>query len=111
MYPGYCIYIYPFREDYSENGLPAHPCLKLVGNSEQVLSKHTSRRLLTYEKINEPEEVPHEICDNNIVDFRAKFYETREESRQERRIKKAALKEKGRLEAEKRRNQNKTSDC
>ncbi|XP_071451076.1 tRNA (guanine(10)-N(2))-methyltransferase homolog [Hetaerina americana] len=41
------------RSDYrdgSEEDLPKHKCLTLVANSEQVLSAHSSRRLLTYEK-------------------------------------------------------------
>ncbi|XP_067213095.1 tRNA (guanine(10)-N2)-methyltransferase homolog isoform X2 [Linepithema humile] len=47
---------YPlFRDQYTEDQLPAHPCLELVANSEQVLSNYTSRRLLTYKKFREPE--------------------------------------------------------
>lgn len=38
-----------------EDQLPAHSCLELIANSEQVLSNYTSRRLLTYKKIKEPE--------------------------------------------------------
>jgi len=38
---------------YSEALLPSHPSLKLVANSEQCLSKHVSRRLITMEKIRE----------------------------------------------------------
>ncbi|XP_046396583.1 tRNA (guanine(10)-N2)-methyltransferase homolog [Ischnura elegans] len=37
-------------QDGSEGDLPKHKCLTLVANSEQVLSAHSSRRLLTYEK-------------------------------------------------------------
>lgn len=43
-----------FRDQYSEHQLPTHPCLELVANSEQVLSIYTSRRLLTYKKIQDP---------------------------------------------------------
>lgn len=38
------------REEYDIRMLPSHPCLVLVGNSEQILSKFISRRLLTFEK-------------------------------------------------------------
>ncbi|XP_017781045.1 PREDICTED: tRNA (guanine(10)-N2)-methyltransferase homolog [Nicrophorus vespilloides] len=89
-----------FRDDYSEDDLPRHPCMKLEANSEQVLTKHTSRRLLTYEKIAEYDNC--EDVENTIKDFRYKYYETREESRQERRSRKAELRAKGRLEAERR---------
>lgn len=43
-----------FRDQYTEEQLPAHPCLELLANSEQILSNYTSRRLLTYKKIKEP---------------------------------------------------------
>lgn len=77
-----------FRDDYNEDGLPTNTCLKLVANSEQILNKHTSRRLLTYEKIGEPrgDNAEHR---NNIMDFRSKYYDTREETRKERRMRKA----------------------
>ncbi|KOB65693.1 TRNA guanosine-2'-O-methyltransferase TRM11-like protein [Operophtera brumata] len=35
------------REEYAHAQLPAHPCMQLVANSEQVLSRSTARRLLT----------------------------------------------------------------
>ncbi|XP_044761026.1 tRNA (guanine(10)-N2)-methyltransferase homolog [Coccinella septempunctata] len=85
-----------FREDYTEEGLPSHPCLKLVANSEQVLSKLTSRRLLTYEKIQEPSPGT-EINIDKILDFRDKYFETREESRNEKRIREAKLREENRI--------------
>ncbi|XP_018325435.1 tRNA (guanine(10)-N2)-methyltransferase homolog [Agrilus planipennis] len=77
-----------FREDYTVESLPSSNCLKLVANSEQILSKYTSRRLLTYEKIKEPGEVD---LDNEITiaDFREKYFMLREETRKEKRIKKA----------------------
>lgn len=40
---------------YCEEMIPLHPCLRLVSNCEQTLSSHTSRRLITMEKIKEPE--------------------------------------------------------
>lgn len=88
--------------------MPKHPCLKLIANSEQILGKHTSRRLLTYEKIYEPNEIPEESLCNKMQDFKTKYFEVREETRRDRRMRKAFLKEQGKLEAEKRRNENKS---
>lgn len=94
---GRLVFWFPiFREDYSEEKLPSHTCLTLVGNSEQVLSKFTSRRLLTYEKFKNPDNEEF-TCDNNIVDFRFKYYKQREETRKERRTKKAEEREQARL--------------
>uniref|UniRef100_A0A1Y1KZH7 Uncharacterized protein n=4 Tax=Photinus pyralis TaxID=7054 RepID=A0A1Y1KZH7_PHOPY len=87
-----------FREDYSEEGLPTHQCVKLVSNSEQVLSKYTSRRLLTFEKICEPQEENSNGA-NTIADFRNKYYKARDESRRERRLKEANIREQNLLEA------------
>ncbi len=40
------------REDYrGQESLPRHPRLRLVANCEQVLSSHTSRRLLVMQKV------------------------------------------------------------
>lgn len=36
---------------YIEEMVPSHPCLKLISNCEQKLSSHTSRRLITMEKV------------------------------------------------------------
>ncbi|XP_016152909.1 PREDICTED: tRNA (guanine(10)-N2)-methyltransferase homolog isoform X2 [Ficedula albicollis] len=38
---------------YTEEIIPRHPCLKLISNCEQMLSSHTSRRLITMEKVKE----------------------------------------------------------
>ncbi|KAJ7370621.1 tRNA methyltransferase 11 [Desmophyllum pertusum] len=38
---------------YSEALIPSHPCLRLVANSEQCLSRNVSRRLITMEKVKE----------------------------------------------------------
>ncbi|XP_047369766.1 tRNA (guanine(10)-N2)-methyltransferase homolog isoform X1 [Vespa velutina] len=80
---------YPiFRDQYSSDQLPIHPCLQLIANSEQVLSNYTSRILLTYEKVKEPQETDdiNSIC---LTDFREKYFALREETRKERRMKKA----------------------
>ena len=47
---------------YSEEMVPLHPCLRLIRNSEQTLSSHTSRRLISMEKIKEPEVCAHWGC-------------------------------------------------
>ncbi|CAI4233116.1 unnamed protein product [Auanema sp. JU1783] len=41
-------------ESYSTDCLPYHPAMILVENCEQRLTRKTSRRLLTYEKVREP---------------------------------------------------------
>lgn len=79
-------YKYIYREDYNESCLPSHPCLRIIANCEQVLSKYTARRLLTFEKISnvddntvlDPEDVP--------SDFREKYFNHREETRKERKL-------------------------
>lgn len=91
----------PFRSDYSEKNLPKTNFMKLVANSEQVLSSLTSRHLLTYEKIAEPSADCDDVIEQ-IDDFRAKFFASGEETRQERKLRKAELKEIGRQEALKR---------
>ena len=35
---------------YSDATIPQHPCLRLVSNSEQVLTNRIGRRLITMEK-------------------------------------------------------------
>lgn len=75
--------------------------MKLVANSEQVLSSLTSRRLLTYEKIAEPSADRDDVIEQ-IDDFRAKFFAFGKETRQERKLRQAELKEIGRQEALKR---------
>ncbi|KAH1029021.1 hypothetical protein HUJ05_002327 [Dendroctonus ponderosae] len=70
-----------FREDYTEKCLPRHPCLTLIANSEQPLSKVTSRRLLTYKKVKRSSVDELNIKDANIQDFRDKYFVVREECR------------------------------
>ncbi len=67
------------REDYKgEESLPKHPCLLLVANCEQVLSSHTSRRLLVMEKVEEESEVTDddklETIKMTSSEFREHFY-------------------------------------
>ncbi|XP_012692919.1 tRNA (guanine(10)-N2)-methyltransferase homolog [Clupea harengus] len=54
---GRLVYWLPiYRPEYCEEMIPMNPCLSLLSNCEQVLSTHTSRRLITMEKTKEPEE-------------------------------------------------------
>ncbi|AWO96954.1 putative tRNA (guanine(10)-N2)-methyltransferase -like isoform 2 [Scophthalmus maximus] len=54
---GRLVYWLPvYSPEYKEEMVPLHPCLQLISNCEQTLSSHTSRRLITMEKIKEPEE-------------------------------------------------------
>nr|XP_020452567.1 tRNA (guanine(10)-N2)-methyltransferase homolog [Monopterus albus] len=55
---GTLVYWLPvYQPEYCEEMVPLHPCLRLISNCEQTLSSHTSRRLITMEKIKEPEEL------------------------------------------------------
>ncbi|GBP89335.1 tRNA (guanine(10)-N2)-methyltransferase homolog [Eumeta japonica] len=79
---------YPvIRDEYDESMLPSHPCLKLVANSEQILTKLTARRLLTYEKISEGiPNVPVDL-DNVISNFRNKYFAAGEMTRRQKKEK------------------------
>lgn len=81
--------------------LPHHPNLKLVANSEQNLAGNTARRLLTYEKcleFNEEGPSSTQISAESSQEFRDRYFNTNGtlQSRQERRIQKAAQREEGR---------------
>lgn len=90
------------RSDYSEKALPKHSCFELIANSEQDISAVTSRRLLTFEKIAEPcSDVIEKVIDE-MPDFRLKFFASGDETRYERRMQRAELREIGRQEAIKR---------
>ncbi|KAL0881365.1 hypothetical protein ABMA27_001242 [Loxostege sticticalis] len=81
---------YPLvREEYREEHLPQHPCLELVANSEQVLSKLTARRLLTYEKLHD--DVPNMPVDphGGTHNFREKYFAMGEISRREKKMRRA----------------------
>ncbi|XP_004534294.1 tRNA (guanine(10)-N2)-methyltransferase homolog [Ceratitis capitata] len=93
------------REDYSNEIIPRHSGLALVANSEQPLSGLTSRRLLTYEKLEDTY-----VQDNtqltcilpNAYDFRDRYFNNAIESRAERRMRKVEQRQIGRTEALKR---------
>lgn len=92
-----------YSADFNEATIPKSASFQLISNSCQRISSITSRLLLTYEKIGEPhadmtDGEPLEQCD----EFRTKFFTSGEECRQERRAKRAELREVGRLEALKR---------
>ncbi|XP_067402816.1 tRNA (guanine(10)-N2)-methyltransferase homolog isoform X2 [Emydura macquarii macquarii] len=54
---GRLVYWLPvYKPEYTEKIIPWHPCLKLISNCEQMLSSHTSRRLITMEKVKEFED-------------------------------------------------------
>ncbi|CAG9318208.1 unnamed protein product [Blepharisma stoltei] len=58
---GRLVYLLPtIRNSYSKDAVPTHPLLKLVGNSENILSKKISRRLITMEKLEAPVSVENE---------------------------------------------------
>lgn len=85
--------------------IPSHRNLQLISNSEQPLTGQTSRRLLTYEKSFEQLDTfkGEELVDASTTpDFRERYFDSGFETRTERRIRKAELREHGRLEALKR---------
>lgn len=48
---GRLAYLLPTTVGYSDDELPVHPCLAVVSNSEQPLSRLFSRRLVTMQKV------------------------------------------------------------
>jgi len=48
---GRLVYWLPTTDQYKDSDVPSHPCLKLLSNSEQVLSLRLRRRLITMEKV------------------------------------------------------------
>ncbi|XP_008554085.1 tRNA (guanine(10)-N2)-methyltransferase homolog [Microplitis demolitor] len=95
-----------YRDYYSTDQLPSHPCLKMIANSEQILSIHSSRRLLTYVKIREPceEDVVNTL---NMLDYREMYFAFKNETRKERRMKEALARATNKAEWEKRCKENK----
>uniref|UniRef100_A0A8D0GCG2 tRNA (guanine(10)-N(2))-methyltransferase TRMT11 n=1 Tax=Sphenodon punctatus TaxID=8508 RepID=A0A8D0GCG2_SPHPU len=54
---GRLVYWLPvYKPEYTEEIIPQHSCLKLISNCEQTLSSHTSRHLITMEKVKEFED-------------------------------------------------------
>lgn len=91
-----------YKSDYSDSYIPKSKYLKLIANSEQVLSSIAARRLLTYEKIREPDSEDLEITDNIRDDFRPRFFAEEDAERLEKKMQREELKVIGRQEALKR---------
>lgn len=73
------------KDDYSEKLIPQHSALELVENSEQKLTGEATRRLLTYEKVQESGEII-EAEGLEGIDFREKYFNQGEGSKLERRM-------------------------
>ncbi|XP_076038708.1 tRNA (guanine(10)-N(2))-methyltransferase TRMT11-like [Oratosquilla oratoria] len=75
-----------YRDDYTDDLIPSHPCLRLEANSEQVLATHSSRRLITLIKTRSPLEgdtATAEVAEVG-VQFRERFFQAAQMSRDER---------------------------
>jgi len=48
---GRLVYWLPTTDEYKDSDVPLHPCLKLIANSEQILTRKIRRRLITMEKV------------------------------------------------------------
>ncbi|XP_077156245.1 tRNA (guanine(10)-N(2))-methyltransferase TRMT11 isoform X5 [Paroedura picta] len=71
---GRLVYWLPvYKPEYTEEIIPRHPCLKLISNCEQTLSSHTSRHLITMEKVKEFED---EDRSSNILESRYLTYKS-----------------------------------
>ena len=81
---GRLVYFYPAArgEDVVED-IPSHPCFRLVANSEQILTKRWSRRLLTMEKVKEYTKEEEKEHMRMHEEFRENHKEMVEESRKE----------------------------
>ncbi|CAG0882638.1 unnamed protein product [Darwinula stevensoni] len=73
---GRLVFWYPVNQDgYCEERLPSLSCLQLRANCEQVLSVHSSRRLMAYTKIKEPESSEEPFVDAELLaGFRDRFF-------------------------------------
>nr|CAB3267256.1 tRNA (guanine(10)-N2)-methyltransferase homolog [Phallusia mammillata] len=75
---GRLVYWMPvYRADYTSDIIPQHPALKLLYNCEQVLNRHSSRRLIVMVKVSSNWDEEASI-DNNIFSghnsFRKKYF-------------------------------------
>ncbi|CAL2029559.1 hypothetical protein CAEBREN_18922 [Caenorhabditis brenneri] len=65
-------------ERYCPKNLPQHPAMKLISNCEQPLTRKTSRRLLTYQKIREPmNEEECEIRKTGVSHYRSVLFSSK----------------------------------
>ncbi|RVE44309.1 hypothetical protein evm_011033 [Chilo suppressalis] len=80
---------YPMvRDEYDPLDLPSHPCLELVANSEQPLSRLTCRRLLTYEKRHDYIDAQPD-ANAGTHNFREKYFALGEITRREKKERRA----------------------
>merc|ERR1719186_565059 len=71
---GRLVYWLPvIRQNYSQDRVPSHPGLKLIADCEQVLSSHTSRRLLVMERVEGGKEGEAKVC-KELTLFKDQFY-------------------------------------
>lgn len=63
-----------YNEDFNESSLPRHPCLELITYCEQSLTKHSSRLLITMEKISEPDETSRAVMSSAADKFRDRYF-------------------------------------
>jgi tRNA (guanine10-N2)-methyltransferase len=63
---GRLVYWFPTTDLFQENDLPIHPCLKIIANSEQILSLKMRRRLITMIKIKEYNLEQFTLINNNM---------------------------------------------
>jgi tRNA (guanine10-N2)-methyltransferase len=68
---GRLVYWLPvFRDEYKPENIPQHQCLQLIANTEQTLNQRVSRRLITMQKVKQPDEVD----DAGIVHMEVNHY-------------------------------------
>ncbi|PRD28412.1 UNVERIFIED_CONTAM: tRNA (guanine(10)-N2)-methyltransferase-like protein [Trichonephila clavipes] len=67
-----------FNDDFDKKQLPQHPCLKLLSYCKQALSGHSSRYLITMEKIKENLDASEKgYVPEAILHFRKKYFQQR----------------------------------
>ncbi|XP_035207754.1 tRNA (guanine(10)-N2)-methyltransferase homolog, partial [Stegodyphus dumicola] len=74
---GRLVYWMPaFNEDFDKKKLPYHPCLELISCCKQALTGHSSRYLITMEKIKENVNAAEKACvPEAALSFRKKYFE------------------------------------
>ncbi|OQR68179.1 tRNA (guanine(10)-N2)-methyltransferase-like [Tropilaelaps mercedesae] len=78
-----------FLNSFYSPALPYHPCLQFISASEQKLTSHSSRILLTYEKVKEPQNDELErSCGTTVhtINFREKYFAKRDTDQKVARI-------------------------
>ncbi|KAG8193817.1 hypothetical protein JTE90_029551 [Oedothorax gibbosus] len=75
---GRLVYWMPaFNEDFDKKQLPTHPCLELISFCNQALTEHSSRYLITMEKIKENNNSEEKsFVPESASNFRKKYFET-----------------------------------